>query len=201
MPDAKIELDYTTPLELLVAVILSAQCTDKRVNMVTPALFKAFPSPAAYAKATPAELEPFIKTCGLYQAKAKNIVSCCKTIVESHGGVVPPRRAELAELAGVGNKTAGVVSMHLPGGDPSFPVDTHVARLSFRMGLTTREAPDKIELDVAALLPSSEWSQAHQLLVWHGRRICTALKPGCDGCVVNALCPKKGVKKPKVARA
>lgn len=193
MPDARIELDYRTPLELLVAVILSAQCTDKRVNMVTPALFQRFPDARAYAGAEPTDVEPFIRTCGLYRAKAKNIVATARVLVQEHGGQVPLQRDVLAELPGVGRKTAGVVCIHL-GGDGAFPVDTHVKRLAYRLGFTTQEDPDKVELDMQSVLPPERWTLGHQLLVWHGRRTCFARSPECGRCVVADVCPKKGVR-------
>ena len=196
MPEAKIELDYTTPLELVVAVALSAQTTDKRVNMVTPALFARFKTAADYAKVTPAEIEAFIKTVGLFRNKAKNLVKLGQALVERHGGEVPGSREALAELPGVGNKTAGVVSIHL-GTDVAFPVDTHILRLSYRMGLTTKTTPDEVEEELQKLLPKELWFKGHQLLIWHGRRCCDALRPECHRCVVADLCPKKGVKKQK----
>ncbi|WP_323378981.1 endonuclease III [Pyxidicoccus xibeiensis] len=199
MPDARIELDYRTPLELLVAVILSAQCTDKRVNLVTPALFQRFPDAHTYAGAEPTDVEPFIRTCGLYRAKAKNIVAAAKALVEEHAGQVPLQRALLEKLPGVGRKTAGVVCIHL-GGDAAFPVDTHVKRLAYRLGFTTQEDPDKVEADMQAVLPAERWTLGHQLLVWHGRRTCFARSPACERCVVAELCPKKGVRAPARAK-
>jgi len=193
MPEARIELDYRTPLELLVAVILSAQCTDKRVNLVTPALFQRFPDAHAYAGAEPTDVEPFIRTCGLYRAKAKNIIAAARALVEEHAGQVPLQRDVLEQLPGVGRKTAGVVCIHL-GGDAAFPVDTHVKRLAYRLGFTTQEDPDKVELDMQAVLPVERWTLGHQLLVWHGRRTCFARSPDCERCVVADLCPKKGVR-------
>jgi endonuclease III len=200
MPEAKIELDYRTPLELLVAVILSAQCTDKRVNMVTPALFARYATAQAYAKAKLPELESFISTCGLFRNKAKNLQAAGKAMVERHGGEVPRTRAQLEALPGVGRKTAGVVSIHL-GTDQAFPVDTHILRLSKRLAFSREENPDKVELDLQALFPPERWTKGHQLLIWHGRRTCYALSPECERCVVNALCPKLGVKKKKLPRA
>lgn len=194
MPDARIELDYRTPVDLLVAVILSAQCTDRRVNMVTPALVARYPTPADYARAEPEEIEPYIKTCGLFRSKAKGIVSACRAIVERHGGEVPLDRASLAALPGVGNKTAGVVALNLSG-EPALPVDTHVARLATRMGLTTARQPDAIERDLTALLPSERWNKGHHLLIWHGRRTCDARAPKCEACVVLELCPRRGLPK------
>jgi endonuclease-3 len=193
MPEVRIQLDYRTPLELLVAVILSAQCTDKRVNMVTPALFQRFPDAQAYASVKPEVVEPFIQTCGLYRAKAKNIVAAAKALVAQHGGEVPRSREALEQLPGVGRKTAGVVCIHL-GGDAAFPVDTHVKRLAYRLGFTSQQHPDKVELDLQALLPPERWMNGHQLLVWHGRRTCFARSPACERCVVADLCPKRGVR-------
>jgi len=194
MPHATIELEYTTDLELLVAVILSAQCTDKRVNMVTPRLFAEFKSPADYARATPEQIAGYIQSLGLYRNKAKALAALGKALVE-RGGQVPREREGLAELPGVGSKTAGVVALHL-GGTPSFPVDTHVGRLARRMGFTKQTNPDKVEQDLQALLPQASWAKGHQLLVWHGRRTCFARKPECSRCVVRDLCPKLGVKSP-----
>jgi endonuclease-3 len=200
MPEAKIELDHGTSWELLVAVVLSAQSTDRGVNRVTPDLHKAFPTLEAFARATPKEVEPHIKTLGLYRNKAKSLVALAKALLDKHGGEVPKSRAALTELPGVGNKTAGVVSMHI-GGDRAFPVDTHVMRLSYRLGFTRARKPDAVEADLQKLLPSELWFQGHQLLVWHGRRVCHALRPECHRCVVKDLCPKRGVKKQKNAKA
>lgn len=194
MPEAKIELDYRTPLELVVAVALSAQTTDKRVNLVTPALFARFPTAAAYAQATTSEVENYIKTVGLFRNKSKNLVKLGQVLMERHGGEVPTSRAELAELPGVGNKTAGVVTIHL-GAEHAFPVDTHILRLSKRMGFSTRSDPDDVEKDLRSVFPEALWFKAHQLIIWHGRRCCDALRPACHRCVVAELCPKKGVKK------
>lgn len=194
MPEAKIELDFTTPLELLVAVVLSAQTTDKRVNLVTPKLFQDFPSAQAYARASPTDLEPYLKTVGLFRNKSKALVKLGQALVERHQGVVPAARAALAALPGVGNKTAGVVTIHLKGGDLAFPVDTHILRLSKRMGLTHHDEPDDVEAALSALLPSDVWFKAHQLIIWHGRRVCLARSPACHRCVVADLCPKRGVK-------
>ncbi|HSP78735.1 MAG TPA: endonuclease III [Myxococcaceae bacterium] len=194
MPDVHIELDYRTPLELLVAVILSAQCTDKRVNLVTPALFRRFPDARAYAGSSEEEVAPYIQSCGLYRAKARNLVAAARALVAEHGGEVPRSRALLEQLPGVGRKTAGVVSMHLEGGDFAFPVDTHVKRLAGRLGFTRHEDPDKVEEDLQALLPPGRWKQGHQLLVWHGRRTCLARAPACERCPVAELCPRRGVR-------
>jgi endonuclease-3 len=205
IPDAKIQLDYRTPLELLAAVMLSAQCTDVRVNLVTPALFRRFPTAIAYARARPREVEALIRTCGLFRSKARNLIAAARTLIAQHGGEVPTTRELLETLPGVGRKTAGVVSNHL-GSDSAFPVDTHVGRLAFRMGLTRHTHPDKVELDLRALLPQPSWAKGHQLLIWHGRRVCSARAPACDTCPVKALCPRCGVplkprrKHPKPAR-
>ncbi len=194
MPDAKIELGYRTPLELLVSVVLSAQCTDKRVNLVTPALFERYRSVEAYASASPEELESMIKTCGLYRSKAKSIIAAARALVEKHGGRVPLLRAELEALPGVGHKTAGVVAIHL-GSDSAFPVDTHIGRLARRLGFTKHLDPTKVETDLRQLLPRDRWAKAHQLLIWHGRRTCFARSPACERCVVASLCPRIGVAK------
>jgi endonuclease-3 len=199
MPEAVIELDYETPLELLVAVVLSAQTTDKRVNLVTPALFKAFPTTQHYADATPAQLEAYIKTVGLFRNKAKSLVKLGAELVALHAGQVPTTRAALATLPGVGPKTAGVVSIHL-GGDFAFPVDTHILRLSKRLGLSNHADPDDVEADLQKLVPREGWFKGHQLLIWHGRRVCHALSPECHRCTIAGLCPRRGVKPAKPAR-
>ncbi len=191
MPGATIELHHRTPLELLVAVLLSAQTTDVRVNLVTPALFARFPTAEAYAQATPAEVEPFIRTVGLFRNKARALVALGQQLVAQHEGQVPTARAVLAELPGVGPKTAGVVSMHL-GGDFAFPVDTHVFRLAHRLGFSKGPTPEAVEADLQALLPKGRWLLGHQLLVWHGRRTCLARKPACERCAVQARCPSAG---------
>ena len=196
-PGVKIELDFTTDLELLVAVILSAQCTDVRVNLVTPALFRSFPTAADYARAEPEELHPFIQSCGLFRNKARAIVLACRSIVQRHAGAVPRSREALRALPGVGPKTAGVVTIHLSGGEPAFPVDTHVGRLARRLGFSRELDPDRVERDLARLWPPERWALGHQLLVRHGRRRCGARAPDCEGCPlgpnVAALCPRRGV--------
>ena len=158
MPDARIELDYQTPLQLVTAVILSAQCTDKRVNMVTPALFERYPDARSLAGADTPELETMIHSCGFFRAKAKALKGMAGAVVERHGGEVPTARAALAALPGVGPKTAGVVTVHLRG-EPAFPVDTHVKRLSRRLGFTRQQDPSRIEQDLQALVPSDLWGQ------------------------------------------
>jgi endonuclease-3 len=197
MPEAKIELDYATPLQLVIAVILSAQCTDKRVNMVTPEVFRRYPDARTLAAADTAELEGLIRSCGFFRAKARALKAVAATLVERHGGEVPTSRAELAALPGVGPKTAGVVTVHV-GGEPAFPVDTHVKRLARRLGFTRHEDPDRIESDLQALVPPQRWALGHQLLIWHGRRTCFARSPACDRCVVRDLCPRIGVAKARV---
>jgi endonuclease III len=196
MPEAHIELDYRTPFELLVAVLLAAQCTDKRVNLTTPALFARFPDARAMATAPTPALEKLIRSCGFFRAKTRALKSMSQTLLQRHAGEVPLPRSELAALPGIGNKTAGVVSIHI-GGAPAFPVDTHVKRLSRRLGFSRSLDPDHIEEDLQALLPPENWAKGHQLLVWHGRRTCFARKPACDRCVVATLCPKVGVAKPR----
>ena len=198
MPGVQIALHFQSDLELLVAVILSAQCTDARVNLVTPALFERFPDAAAYARVEPEALWPYVRSCGLYRNKAKAIVAAMKAIAAEHGGRVPRERKGLEALPGVGRKTAGVVLIHL-GAGAAFPVDTHVGRVSRRLGLTRQENPDKVEQDLMVLLPEERWGVTHQLFVWHGRRVCTARKPGCWRCPVKDLCPKVGV--PREAQA
>jgi endonuclease III len=192
MPGARIELDFRTDLQLLVAVILSAQCTDARVNEATPGLFAAYPDAAALAGARPEDLWPHVRRLGLFRNKAKAIVAAAQVIQAEHGGKVPRTRDALEALPGVGRKTAGVVLVHLGAGH-AFPVDTHVGRVSRRLGFTRQENPDRVEEDLSALLPPERWGLAHQLLVWHGRRTCHARNPACDACAVAGLCRKVGV--------
>ena len=196
MPEAKIELDFTTPLELLVAVLLSAQTTDKRVNLVTPELFRDFRSAADYASTTPATLEGYLKSVGLFRNKSEALVKLGQALLDRHHGQVPTSRAALAELPGVGNKTAGVVTIHLDG-EPAFPVDTHILRLSKRLGFSRHQDPDDLEAELRRLLPDTHWFKAHQLIIWHGRRVCDAKKPACHRCVLADLCPRRGVPKKK----
>ena len=193
MPGARIELDFTSDLQLMVAVILSAQSTDKGVNRVTPGLFAAFPDAAALAHAEPEALWPHIRTLGLFRNKAKAIAAAARRIVEVHGGVVPRTRGELEALPGVGQKSAGVILLQ-QGVEAAFPVDTHVGRLSRRLGFTRQLAPGKVEAALRELFPREQWAHGHQLLVWHGRRCCTARAPACARCPVEPLCPKRGVK-------
>ena len=194
-PDAHCELNHSNPLELLIATILSAQCTDKRVNMVTPDLFKKYRSAADYAKAPAADLENAIKTTGFFRNKTKSIQTCCRTLVEKHGGEVPRTMEELITLGGVGRKTANVVLGNAFNINCGVVVDTHVARLSHRLGLTREKAPEKIEQDLMQLVPRDEWTLFSHLLIWHGRRRCFARNPDCPNCEVRALCPRIGVAK------
>ena len=188
MPEAKIALEYATELELLVAVMLSAQSTDAVVNTVTPALFARFPTAQAYAESSPAALEKYIQRVGLFRSKAKNLHAAMTILARQHAGKLPRTREALRELPGVGWKTAGVVANHAFG-IPAFPVDTHVGRVSRRLGLTRQEDPDKVEADLTALLPPETWGRAHQLFIWHGRRTCEARRPRCEVCIVAKLCP------------
>lgn len=196
-PDAHCELDHSNPLELLIATILSAQCTDKRVNLVTPELFKRYRSAAAYAKAETAELENAIKTTGFFRNKTKSIKAACQALVENHGGEVPRTMDQLRQLGGVGRKTANVVLGNAFNVNCGVVVDTHVARLSGRLGLTTQTAPEKIEQDLMGLVPQKEWTLFSHLLIWHGRRRCFARNPDCPGCEIQNLCPRIGVKTAK----
>lgn len=188
-PDAECALHHRNAFELLVATILSAQCTDERVNLVTPALFARFPTPAAMAGADRDELETLIRSTGFYRNKAKNIQTAAQRIVSAYGGEVPATMAELLTLAGVARKTANVVLGVVYGIADGVVVDTHVKRLSNRLGLTTDEAPEKIERDLQAITPTSEWINLSHLLIFHGRQVCDARKPRCATCCLNDLCP------------
>jgi endonuclease-3 len=193
-PDAHCELDYANPLQLLVAVILSAQCTDKRVNLITPELFKKYRTAADFADAPRAELEQFIKSAGFFRSKAKNIQNCCRKLVERHGGEVPRTMEELHALDGVGRKTANVVLGNAFDVVVGVIVDTHAMRLSRRLGLVTERTPEKIELALMKLLPEKYWLLFSHWLVWHGRRRCYARRPDCGNCEVLKWCPRIGVK-------
>ena len=188
-PDAHCELDFSSPLELLVATILSAQCTDKQVNKVTPALFAAFPTAADYARATQEEVENYVKTTGFFRNKAKNIRAAAHDIVERFGGEVPRTLVELVSLAGVGRKTANVVLGNAFGLDEGVVVDTHVMRLSRRLGLTRKSDPEKIEVELIKLIPRRQWTVFSHWLIWHGRRVCPARTPRCEVCVLADVCP------------
>ena len=187
-PHAETALEYRNPFELLVAVALSAQCTDARVNMTTPALFARYPDAAALARAKLADVERIIKSCGFFRAKARNIVTAAQALVERHGGRVPSDRAALEALPGVGRKTASVV-LAVAFEQAAFAVDTHVFRVAHRMGLTTGKTPLDVERDVTALLPREQWRHAHHWLILHGRQVCKAPMPLCGRCVVQDLCP------------
>ncbi len=191
-PDAHCALDHQTPLQLLVATILSAQCTDARVNLVTPALFARYPDAAAFAGADPAELEALIQSTGFFRNKARNIMACCRRLVEEHGGEVPSTMEELVPLPGVGRKTANVI-LGNAFDTPGITVDTHVGRLSRRLGLTEHTDPVKVERDLMALLPPKEWTLFSHRLIFHGRQVCHARKPDCAGCTLARLCPRIGV--------
>ncbi len=195
-PDAHCELDHSNSLELLIATILSAQCTDKRVNLVTPELFKKYRSATDFAQAASAELEHAIKSTGFFRNKAKSIKTACQAIVERHGGNVPRSMEELTQLGGVGRKTANVVLGNAFGINTGVVVDTHVARVSQRLGLTRQKDPVRIEQDLMALVPQEQWTLFSHLLIWHGRRRCFARSPDCLHCEVRSVCPRIGVKNP-----
>ena len=190
-PDADIELDFETPLQLLVATILSAQSTDKRVNMVTPVVFARYPDAAALAAADRAELEELIKPTGFFRAKSDSLIKLGSALVERFDGDVPSRLADLVTLPGVGRKTANVV-LGNAFGIPGITVDTHVGRLSRRFGWTTQHDPTKVEVDIAALFPKRDWTQLCQNMIWHGRRCCHARNPACGACPVARWCPSYG---------
>ncbi len=191
-PDAHCELKHRNPLELLVATILSAQCTDKRVNLVTPALFARYRDAVAYANADIAELEELVRTTGFFRSKAKNIRAAAQAIVEQHGGEVPDSMEDLQSLPGVGRKTANVVLGNAFGKNVGIVVDTHVARLSQRLGLSKHIDPVKIERDLMAIVPHEEWTNFSHWLIWHGRRRCDARNPKCEPCELAHVCPSAG---------
>jgi endonuclease-3 len=191
-PDASCALAHESPLQLLVATILSAQCTDARVNMVTPALFARFPDAAAFAGAEIHELEKAIQSTGFFRNKARNIKGCCSRIVERHGGAVPSVLEELVELPGVGRKTANVVLGNCFE-TPGITVDTHVGRLSRRLGLSSHTDPEKVEKDLMALLPAKEWTLFSHRMIFHGRQVCYARKPACSECALLKICPRIGL--------
>jgi endonuclease-3 len=195
-PDAHIALKFGNPLELLVATILSAQCTDVRVNQVTESLFRKYPDARAYAGADLAEMEEDIRSTGFFRNKAKSLIGCAAAIVKDHGGKVPRTMAELNRLPGVGRKTANVV-LGNAFGIPGVVVDTHVKRVATRLGWTKEKDPEKIERDLGRLWPREKWTQASHVLIFHGRRICRAPVPLCSSCPVLEYCPRMGVKKSK----
>jgi endonuclease-3 len=187
-PDADCALNHRNPLELLVATILSAQCTDERVNLVTPALFRSYPTAADYARADLAEMEDAIRSTGFFRNKAKALVGLGKALVERHAGEVPDRMEDLVLLPGVGRKTANVL-LGTWFGRPAIAVDTHVARLSARLGLAFETDADKIEREMMDILPQEEWTFASAALIWHGRRVCAARTPACERCGLRPDCP------------
>jgi endonuclease-3 len=187
-PDARIALDFTTPLELLVATILSAQCTDERVNMVTPSLFQRYPTAEDYARANPATLEREIRSTGFFRAKTRAIIAMGRALVDRHGGQVPRERALLTALPGVGLKTANVV-LGNAFGQPAIAVDTHVFRVSQRLGLARANDPDEVHDQLTLALPRAKWTRTCHLLQAHGRRTCAARKPLCPACPVRKQCP------------
>jgi endonuclease-3 len=188
-PDAHCELNFSNALELLVATILSAQCTDVQVNKVTPGLFNKYRTARDYAEADPAQFEQDLRAIGLYRAKAKNIRAACRLLVEEHGGKVPETMEALVRLPGVGRKTANVVLGNAFGQNVGVVVDTHVARLSARLGLTRHIDPKKIEPVLMKLVPQKDWTLFSHWLIFHGRRRCKAQNPDCPGCEIKALCP------------
>ena len=188
-PEAPCTLNYETPVQLLVATILSAQCTDERVNLVTPELFRRFPDAAALASAELEELETLVRSTGFYRNKAKNIQGACRMIMADFGGQVPRRMEELLKLPGVARKTANVVLAHAYGIHMGVTVDTHVKRLSYRLGLTEHTDPIRIERDLMRLLPQPDWENWSIRLIYHGRAVCTARNPACDRCLLAELCP------------
>ncbi len=199
-PDARTELDFGTPFQLVIATLLSAQATDVSVNAATPALFEAYPDAHALAAATPEEVEPFIRTIGLFRTKARNAVAAARLIVEQHGGEVPDTMEELVKLPGVGRKTANVVLANAFG-QATIAVDTHVGRVSRRLGLTRHTDPDKVELDLQKTFPPEQWVFLHHALILHGRRVCTARRPACEVCPLCSDCPSCGkVKVPTPSR-
>ena len=191
-PDAKPALHYNTPYELLVAVILSAQCTDERVNKVTAVLFQKYNTPQSMVTLSQEELEKYIFSCGFYRNKAAHILSASRDILDKFGGEVPSKFDDLRTLAGVGQKTANVVYAVAFGGD-AIAVDTHVFRVSRRLGLASANTPEKVEEDLKKVIPREQWSKAHHWLIWHGRRVCHSQKPDCVNCTLKELCPSKSV--------
>jgi endonuclease-3 len=188
-PDAKIALNYTKPLELLVATILSAQCTDRRVNIVTKALFKKYRKPEDYANADLEELEEDVRPTGFYRNKARNIKKCCQILVDKFNSQAPKTMEEMLELPGVARKTANIVLSNAYDVVEGIAVDTHVRRLARRLGLSEHENPNRIEGDLMEIVPKTHWKKITDLLIFHGRRICMARKPKCEICVLNKICP------------
>jgi endonuclease-3 len=191
-PNVHCELNFDTPFQLLVATVLSAQCTDKRVNQVTPALFKRFGTPGQMARAQVVDLEEIIHSLGFFHSKSQNLKSLSERLVTEYGSIVPNKLSELITLAGVGRKTANVVLGHAFG-IPGITVDTHFGRLSRRFGWSGSEDPVKVEHEVGNLIKESEWTNLSQRMIWHGRRICHSRKPACGACPLSALCPSFGI--------
>jgi len=194
-PDARTELDHETPFQLLIATILSAQCTDKRVNMVTPLLFRAFPTAASLANASPEKLEEIIKSTGFFRSKTKSLIGLGNALVEHHNGEVPDSMDALVKLPGVGRKTANVILGTAFGRNEGIVVDTHVGRLSIRLGLTKEKDPVKIEKDLMLLFPRADWTVLSHLLIFHGRRVCLARVPKCEKCVLSEICPSSRIRR------
>lgn len=194
-PDAHCELDFDSPYQLVVATILSAQCTDKRVNMVTPALFRRYPTPRDLAAARQEDVEEVIKSTGFFRAKAKSLIGMAGAITDRHDGKVPPRMDDLVHLPGVGRKTANVVLGNAFDINVGIVVDTHVGRLATRLGLTRETDPVKVEQALMQLIPAERWTMLSHLLIWHGRRVCDARKPRCTECSLAPLCPAAHLKK------
>ncbi|MGH7522920.1 MAG: endonuclease III [Gemmatimonadales bacterium] len=202
-PDAHCELDFGDPYQLTVATVLSAQCTDARVNLVTPALFKRWPDAPALARARPADLEAAIRSTGFFRNKTKNLIGMAQAVTAEHGGRIPASMTELRGLPGVGRKTANVILGNAFGQSEGIAVDTHVLRLSRLLRLTRHADPIKVELDLMRLVPRRDWALASHLLIWHGRRICIANRPRCGDCVLNDICPsafKVGIRSGKSSR-
>lgn len=192
-PDAHVELDYETPLQLLIATILSAQCTDKRVNMVTPLVFRSYPNAQSLADANPEEMEDMIRSTGFFRNKTKSLIALGKALVEQHNGEVPDNMDALFKLPGVGRKTANVILGNAFGKNEGIVVDTHVTRLSVRLGLTRQTDPVKIEAELMKLFPQDEWTMLAHVLIFHGRRVCFAKSPQCASCSLNDICPSSSV--------
>lgn len=188
-PDAGVALQFSNPLELLIATILSAQCTDERVNKVTPTLFRKYRTVNDYARANPADLEEIIRSTGFYKAKTRSIIGCCRALLGQFGGEIPREMEKLVQLPGVGRKTANVLLGNAFGVAEGVVVDTHVKRLSERLGFSTKTDADKIEQDLMRIVPKKDWNVFGNLLIWHGRRVCQARKPKCPECAISDLCP------------
>ncbi len=192
-PQVRSQLEWRSPWELLVATVLAAQCTDTRVNAVTPVLFAKWPTVQDLAQADLSQVEEVIRSTGLYRSKARNLIQTARTLVEAHGSRVPANMQDLLTLPGVARKTANIVLSHGFGIHEGIAVDTHVKRLSFRLGLTRSQDPKKIESDLMPLFPSSAWGEINHLLVWYGREVCRARSPRCRECILSDICPREGV--------